>query len=128
MVVKVGKGVELRIGFTRYDHDLCPVAPIPYRLEKRRDKLTASRRSSLAAAQHIRPLKQKRALGLQRINLSREPPGLGLWQVVAADADDGLVRLLRLLMGEAEIGGADGALVPGKAGVVVQRRHLFVGD
>ena len=26
---------------------------------------------------------------------------LGLWQVVAADADDGLVRLLRLLMGEA---------------------------
>ena len=52
----------------------------------------------------------------------------GLWHIVAPDADDGLVRLLWLLMGKAEIGGADGALVPGKAGVVVQRRHLFVGD
>src|SRR4051794_423858 len=63
-----------------------------------------------------------------RINPGSEHWAFGLWHVVAPDADDGLVRLLWLLMGEAEIGGADGALVPGKAGVVVQRGHLFVGD
>ena len=64
-----------------------------------------------------------------RINPGSEPLAFeNLWHVVAPDADDGLVRLLWLLMGEAEIGGADGAIVPGKTGVVVQRCHLFVGD